>query len=301
MSKYCTKCSAELSDDDIFCGNCGAKQETDNQNNKSSVENNPEKDANINAERRNTGTITQPVFSASTVNKSKRNKKPLIWVIAGIALVCILAVLAIGGVTTVGVIAVLGTSMFGRNKGLMALDDVEQKVNEAFLKLEGDELSFFDGVTEFEIRDVDADTHDQTFSCCILPSGYGVEFSVLGLVKEEQVIQMQCVFCDYREDYFIKYDEDRDLRDAMLMMAVFPISIFKEDIDTMQELDEYIDSMDIVYADPSGQICRQTVDDDIEYTYMYFTGGLPMSVFTIRYLPAFSTGYLEENFEEEDD
>ena len=74
---------------------------------------------------------------------------------------------------------------------MVALDEVENKLNEAYIKVwEGYDIDF-NGVTEFEIESVDEETHDQTFSCFVMPSADGVTgLRVMGLVKDGQVIQM---------------------------------------------------------------------------------------------------------------
>ena len=170
MSKFCTKCGKKLNDEDVFCGGCGAKQEAI----EAPVESNLEKDASVKVE---TVVTKSDLESTAVTNNAKRSKKPLIFAICGIAIVCIVAVLAI--------------FLFGNSKGLVALDEVENKLNEAYIKVwEGYDIDF-NGVTEFEIESVDEETHDQTFSCFVMPSADGVTgLRVMGLVKDGQVIQM---------------------------------------------------------------------------------------------------------------
>ena len=278
--KYCIKCGTKLADDDLFCGSCGAKQETVEVPVEAPVKNNPEKDADVKVETVVAGSVPETAPSAPTTNKAERSKKPLIMAIGGIAIVCIIAVLAI--------------FLLGNSKGLIALDEVEQKLNEAYIKVwEGYDIDF-DGVTEFEIENVDEDTHDQTFSCFVMPSADGVTgLRVMGLVKDGQVIQMQSIYVG-SEDAFNQLDTDTQA--SFFALVTFPISIFKEDIDTVQEFGDFLRNMDVVSDGTSGADNMRTVDGDIEYTYMGGMGnGIVMSSFNIRYLPAFSTGFFEDD------
>lgn len=272
--KYCIKCGTKLADDDLFCGSCGAKQETVEVPAESKIE----KEIDEKTETVDTGSFSESASPAPKTN-NKRSKKPLIFAIGGFVSVCIVVIFAI--------------FMFGNNKGLIALDDVEQKLNDAYIKVwEGYDIDF-NGVTEFEIENVDEDTHDQTFSCFVMPSDDGVTgLRVMGLVKDGQVVQMQSIYVG-SEDAFNQLDTDAQA--SILALVTFPISIFKEDVDTIQEFGDFLRNMDVVNDGTSGPDNMRTVDGDTEYTYMGGSGnGIVMSTLTIRYLPAFPTGFFED-------
>lgn len=280
--KYCMKCGTKLADDDLICGNCGVKQEA--------VEapycetppietSKTEKDIDTKTETMDAESISESDSLTEKTN-DKRRKKTLILALGGIAIVCIVAILAI--------------FLFGNSKGLVALDEVEQKLNEAYIKLWGDYDFDFDGVTEFEIENVDEDTHDQTFSCSIKSPDGVSGLRVYGLVKDGQVVQMQSVYFDDEEDF---RRLDTDTQAALVALIEFPISIFKEDVDTLQEMKDFLfyNMVDVNNGTAKGDE-RRTVEGDIEYSYMGGSGkGVAIFCFNIRYLPAFSHGFFEDN------
>lgn len=287
MSKYCIKCGTKLAYDDLFCGICGVKQESTETPVEVPTESKAEKNIDIKTETVVAESVVESTFPILETN-NKRSKKSLI--------------LAIGGITVICIITLLVIFMFSRSKGLVALDEVEQKLNEAYTKVWGGYGFGFNGVTEFEIKNVDENTHDQTFSCFVTPSADGVTgLSIMGLVKDGQIVQMQSVYIG-SADAFVQ--SDTDTQTNLLTLTIFPISIFKEDIDTVQEFVDFLRNMDAVNSITSGLVNKRIVEGDIEYT---FVGGsennIVMSSFNIRYLPAFSSGYFEDdnNDEVEDD
>lgn len=212
----------------------------------------------------------------------RRSNKPLIWAIGVIAVVCIIVIPAV--------------VFSGKNKGLVAVDEVEQKLNEAFLKMARDADIDLDGLTGFEIENADEETHDQIFRCSLMSYDGVIGFNAMGLVKNGQVVQIQSTFISSDDD-FNEFDTYEQF--IIKAMVAFPISIFKEDIDTTQEFIYFVRNMKEVSDGTFGQDDRRTVDEDIEYTYMDRSGnGMEISVFTIRYLPAFSTGYFEDDDDE---
>ena len=287
MGRYCKKCGATLMEEAKFCGKCGAEIRTSVSEQLSDSDN-----GNNQIEQRKNKTLSPTKIIA---------------VVIGFFVVIVGLILAFhpngstdspsensGKERTNASSKAQVVSDFGNSKGLVALDEVEQKLNEAYIKVwEGLDIDF-NGVTEFEIENGDEDTHDQTFSCFVMPSADGVTgLRVMGLVKDGQVIQMQSIYVG-SDDAFNQLDTDAQA--SFLALVTFPISIFKEDIDTVQEFGDFLCSMDVVNDSTFGAYNMRTVDGDIEYTYMGGIGnGIVMSLFNIRYLPAFSTGFFEDD------
>lgn len=275
MGKYCVGCGNSLADDDLFCRSCGTKQETVGVFIEGQVEN----DAVVKAEM----VITDPVpelDSSLYADKTKRGKKPLIFAIGSVAAVCIITVLVI--------------FFLGGNKGLVAVDKMEQLIDEAYIKVIGAYDENYKGVKQVEIKNVNEKTHDQTFNCFVMPSEDGVTgLRVMGLVKNGQVIQLQSIYIGMEDDF---NQLDAEAQIAFMTMIPYPISIFKEDLDTVQEIANFLDDMRAINSDTSGLNKMRTVEGDIEYTYTGGTGsGVAIFSFNIRYLPAFSSGFFEDN------
>lgn len=300
MSKFCTKCGAKLADDDLFCGECGTKQENIELTKPPSAtetvdakEETPVHTAESgsevvvdNNESSNESKAEPPIVHNTLKERpsptAKKGKK-MLWVIGGIVVVAIAAVLAI--------------FLLNSNSALGKVDEIEQQLNEAFVKAwEGYDIGF-EGVTEFEIQNVNEDTHDQTFSCFVMPSEDGVTgLRVMGLAKDGKVVQIQSVYVG-TEDSFNMLSQDEQL--AIMALPAFPVSIYKEDIGTLNEFAHFIGDMDVVNDGTSGPDNMRTVEGDIEYSYMGGTGnGVVMSTLTIRYLPAFPNGFFEDDDED---
>ena len=282
--RKCIKCGYILEDNDVFCVSCGAKQESSD----ISIAPNEMPPEIESADISKSVNKPEVVFNqaASQNGKTKRSKKLLILTIGGIAIVCIIALLAI--------------FMFGHTKGLIALDEVEQKLNEAFDKLWGDYADTFEGVTGFEVDAVDdKEAYDHIF-CCFAPL-FGADATcpiINGRIKNGQVIQLQAQII-LTEDLFNQLNVDTQA--AMMVMLASPTVIFKDEIDTMNDLTAFLADMEAVNDEVSGPIKLRAIDGDIEYTYMCGYGsGIGGATYTIRYLPAFTNGFFEDDDDEID-
>lgn len=278
MSKYCIMCGNKLAEEDLFCGNCGAKQEVSESYEATYEEPKEEKSTDDRPEPEIENSVLESEVTPRNTDKSKRNKKAFR--------------IAIGGVIIVGLIVGLAIFFLGNRGGLLSVDEIEQELSETYAKLWDGSDYEYDGITEFEVKSVDEDTHDEIFSCNVDP---GIDnFMVLGLIKNGQIIQLQSIFLADRESM---NQLEKDMQDSILAVAAFPVGIFNEDIDTPQNLREFLNEMeDINDATSSVPINKIMVDGDVEYTYMGGIGesDIVMSCLTIRYLPAFPTGFYEE-------
>ncbi|MBQ8249019.1 MAG: zinc ribbon domain-containing protein [Clostridia bacterium] len=283
MSKYCIKCGKELKESDMFCIACGTKQET-------SVP----PAAPFTSPSPQTETLTYPGTMGTTPPtypkaphypvKTKRSKKPLIFII--------------GAIAVIGIAAVLLIMFLNRPKGLMDLDEVEEKLNEAYIQVWDGYEDDYEGVKNFKIEDVDDENYDQAFSCDIVRA----EDSIMGLIaighaKDGKLIELH-VMCMAFEDDFDKLSDYEKI--AYEVIVDFPVTIFEEDIKIFSDLMTFHDEMDTV--DDYGGYKKKTVIGDIEYTYSGGVGyGLALSEFNIRYLPEFEEGYFEELYGSDDD
>ncbi|MBQ3055602.1 MAG: hypothetical protein IJC88_05805 [Oscillospiraceae bacterium] len=177
--------------------------------------------------------------------------------------------------------------------GLLAASDIEQKLNEAYIEAMDGAADDYEGVSEFTLKNVKEETHDQTFHCFVLPSKDDVMgFRVMGLVKNGQIIQIQSSYTGFEDEF---HQMDSEIQMIFQLLPVFPAGIFKKELDSINKFGGFIDSMEVVNDGSSGAFKTKLVDGDLEYTYMGGTGnGGVMSIFTVRYLPAFSNGFFED-------
>ncbi len=311
MSKYCIRCGKEIADNSQFCIRCGAKQV---------VTPPPAADTGRNyaagkhcircgrplAEKasvclacgavQDTSEATimahkpipqkeEDLPTASKESKPKRSKKPLV--------VTVLVILLLTA-------AAAGALFFLSNmeKGLAGADEIEQMLNDAYMKALDDDD--YRGVRRFRTRDADEKTHDQTFTCDVVSADDDISsIQASGFIKNDEVIQLRTIYFGYTEPADPENEEDRFPEPAV---AIFPISIFKEDIDTPDEFEEFLSEMDVISEDESGSRTLQTAEDNIEYTYVSEVVSDIISVtFTVRYLPAFDTGLLESDLTDTSD
>lgn len=188
-------------------------------------------------------------------------------------------------------------SFFGKiletgNGSLGKISSIEKQLSQAYIKAWEGSLDDFKGVDDFEIENVDEKTHDQSFSCTFLDfAENGAKLSVKGLAKDEKVIQVQSVLIMNEADY---EELSSEARGIMMALPMFPISIYQKNISNISAFSKFFTDMEEVY-DSENVSSRIKTDGDIEYTSMLSTiDGAVVSVFTIRYMPAFSEGYFDE-------
>ena len=313
MSKYCMKCGKRLEDGDLFCDRCGAKQEVPappaekeppeqgsaaNSLSRQEDRANPNKElcsnggsfensaahlaSNAESGRAPSGTETSPTSPLSqqdSQRKLRHSKKKFILPVLCAAVLCIIAIAVI--------------FFFHRSRGLMDLDDVEQTLNESYRKAWGGYADDYSGVAQFEIQDVKGQSYDQTFSCIVSPFSDGATgLRVIGLARKGKVIQLQSVYVLPEENF---HQLDSNAQAGLLAMAMFPVNIFEEDIDTVSKFIPYLNQMEDCSDGTSAPDQRRHVKGDIEFSYMSGYGnGVVLSTFNIRYLPAFSSGFFDE-------
>lgn len=271
MSKYCLKCRAEIEDDALFCNKCGEKQEEA----KMSVE-------DIGEENTEFVSTEQEMQDFGDVILVKKDKRKRIFLSVIIGLVATLA----------GCLMIFFLSV---PKGLVDAEEIEQKLSEAYRQALGGKIEY-NGVVDFEIKNVDEEEYDQTFSCYVYPSKDGSNtYTVRGEIKKGKVVQIRVVGI---WDTGVLYEQDENIVSIFGLMPMFPISIVKEEDYTIDMMAEFFDNMKWLSAEGEPER-KNLVEDDIEYTYIGGKGDfVTFSAFNIRYLPAFSGGYIVEGEEE---
>ena len=278
MSKYCTKCGTKLSEDALFCTACGANQSANTEPNK--IQSSPIASA-INAE----APLANSIFQDTSFDKKKHRVD--------------LLSLVIGGIVAIGVIAVLVIFFLNysesqnKNNGLMDVNEIEQKLNEAYIKAWDGAMDDYEGVSDFNLEDADEETHDETFSCYAFGTeGDTIQHTVMGLVNNGKIIQIQSIFA-VAGDSFNQLDSDTQA--VLLSSVLFPVSIFEEDVVTIPDFHDFVYRMENL-SDGTSRDKFRLVKGDIEYTY---SGGSSESgtlyAFTIRHLPSFSEGFFGDN------
>lgn len=258
---FCFKCGSEIKEEDLFCPKCGTRQML------SAVGN--EKVESIEAE-------------ISVPNKSK--KKIII-----IGITAIVAILAI-----VFLVMKKYNRVDEKGSALPKLTNIESELNTAFAMLfEGTGVNV-GKIQDFQIEEQKETTHDKSFSCNALNGN----LTVMGLVKGEDVIQVQTVLLASSADV----DSLEDIgKKALVGVAFCPASIFDDEIKTLDDFNTLINALEKVENTGISGDTMRYVKDDIEYTmvsgYSYSRSTIIISV-NIRYLPAFSCGYFEEDEEE---
>ena len=258
---FCFKCGSEIKEEDLFCPKCGTRQML------SAVGN--EKVESIEAE-------------ISVPNKSK--KKIII-----IGITAIVAILAI-----VFLVMKKHNRVDEKGSALPKLTNIESELNTAFAMLfEGTGVNV-DKIQDFQIEEQKETTHDKAFSC----NAFNGNLTVMGLAKGEDVIQVQTVLLTPSAGFDSLEDSEKK---ALVGVALFPASIFDDEIKTLDDFNTLINALEEVENTGISGDTMRYVKDDIEYTmvsgYSYSRSAIIISV-NIRYLPAFSCGYFEEDEEE---
>lgn len=289
MSKFCIKCGNTLSDEDIYCTRCYAIQERVDPEIEKLV-----RHRMINGSQQSNHLVSQP----KKEHKQSQRKKNII------VFLCIFLIIAILVASVLFFKAFMNFLLEEDNpasagsdvaKGLVAIDELETKLNEAYEEVWN--LDDYQGVTDFTVTKVNEDTHDQIFSCFAMPlEGNDVlGHQVMGLAKDGHVIQIQSLFIFYADGFF---QAEEDMQERMRRSVLFPVCIFKEKINTLQECGDFLALMDVDEREIVTQ--GSFTEGDVEYTFMSGVGkgDLLLYLLTIRYLPAFSTGYFEDGSDE---
>lgn len=271
MSKLCFQCGAKLDNSALYCTKCGASQPE--QNKKSFAEN------------------METVSDAVSVKPAeKSNHKKFVIVAAVLFIVCVITMVGCGAM-----------SDKEPNKiGMLPVEIVRQELDRAFFRVWDIDNSTRQEQVRFEIKDVDEENYDQTFSYMIfLPMDEYTCFIVNGYVKDGYVIDMRSTFLGTIKFYDEADESQQQWGDPAAV--IWPICIFEEEIDTLSEFKDFLSQMEnvgIIDDGYSSGNCLRIIEENAEYTHQDRVspdGLLHVGDFNIRYLPAFSTGFLEES------
>lgn len=244
MSKFCHQCGAPISDSAPFCIMCGAKQS----------ESETQSSAKQTRQKKTSVSFTGIITSLSP------------WIIAVIILMIIVSP------------AYFNFRNTSQPKGLIGVEKLKKSLNNAASKIISES---FEGCTDFSILDVDAETHDQNFSCTIIPGSSVLSgLRIYGNIKDGQVIQMQTYFCiDH---------SNRDMQFVASAFAAFSVGILDRRIDSAEDVLDFLSTMTLMPTDSTTQMKK--IVDDIEYTYAMsnYDNSITLYVFNIRYRPAFN-------------
>lgn len=278
MAKYCANCGSKLADDDLFCGVCGTKQESL----KEAVMpvSLPEEKSAVQI------TIATPAMTVEEAKEPEKRKKKA-WII----ILCILLALC---AAAVAFFFFGGAELFSRPKGLIAADEIEEKLNEVFAQgFEG--VLEFEEIEDFVIEDVEEETHDQRFQGTVANDLY-----VLGKIKKGRVVQIQTTWLIPTE----RYDQlDANERLITCSTLAIPVSIYQPELDSVLKIMDFLGEKEI----PSdGEEYRGFAGNYGDITTVFLPrhfeeDGKTGVSFVIRYLPAFpddsdedTTGTMEQ-------
>lgn len=223
------------------------------------------------------------IFNIEKAGKHKTSKKKKIgiilwWTSIITIIICIIAIIY---------------QLSSSPRGLFNSEDLEEKLNNAYEDIWDFIGQDHNKKLEIEIENVNESTHDQTFECDVLRFGNDdiTGYTCIGLINKGKVIQIQSILIAYEDSFNSLSTEEQE---AIISFTLLPIRIFKNDIDTLSELFDFLTNMKQVESEQGKKFI--IVSDNIEYTFSLGMGnGIVIGLFTIRYLPAFSCGFYEES------
>ncbi len=171
------------------------------------------------------------------------------------------------------------------------IDGLEAELENAYRNIYARKT--WEGIQGFEIKEVHEDNYNQSFSGTVTSDdGEIIRMEIMGLAKNGKVIQLQsAVICKTEGVANLSEKEFDDF----LASGAFHLTLYRDDVNSVDNINMILNDM-VNISSKNDKIQKlQKVQEDLEYSYMIGIGNdMTILSFTVRYLPAFETGFFEE-------
>lgn len=248
----CNHCGKELADDAMFCGKCGHRIE---------------KLGNV-----------ELVEDGNDSNASKKIK--------AVQIAVVIALLVIACIVIFFVIYKKNIKPKMELKKLPELSTVEFQLNDALNSLFGTESGH--EMSNFEIKDVEGENYDKSFSCEALNG----DAMICGQVKDGHVIQIQTIIMVDTEGH----DISEETVAAFMGISIFPLAIYDDSVNELEDYNRVRNEMEEIEDYGNYGYAGRYVNGDIETCIGGGgTGNTLIVAGNIRFLPEFGEGFFSED------